>query len=77
MRTLNISQIQYKIMTLPPSGGLSQLSSVYSKYGYTPMNGAKIMTVGTVITGSENRVYYGRPDPDFLAEEKVSSSEAA
>lgn len=72
---LSNENIQYKIMTLPPSGGLSQLSSVYSKYGYTPMNGAKIMTVGTVITGSENRVYYGRPDPDFLAEEKWGTFE--
>jgi hypothetical protein len=72
---LKNENIAYKVMTLPATGQLSQLSSVYSKYGYQPVNGAKITAKETMISGSENRIHYGRPNPDHASEEKWGTFE--
>lgn len=72
---LSNENIEYKILSLPPTGQVSQLSNVYSKYGYMPVNGAKIIEPGTVVSGSENRIHYSRPNPDFTPEQKWGTFE--
>jgi hypothetical protein len=56
--------LQYTITSPPSSGSLYQLSDVFSKYGYDPKAGAVINAGTTVVTGSNNRIYYKRPSPD-------------
>ena len=56
--------LQYTITTPPSSGSLYQLSDVFSKYGYDPKAGAVINAGTTIVTGSNNRIYYKRPSPD-------------
>lgn len=58
------STLQYEIRSLPATGSLYQLSQVYSEYGYEPKAGTLITSVPTLVTGSNNRVYYRRPDID-------------
>jgi hypothetical protein len=58
------SQLQYEIRSLPATGSLYQLSQVYSEYGYEPKAGTLITSVPTLVTGSNNRIYYRRPDVD-------------
>ena len=52
-----------EVASLPSSGTLSQLSKVFSKFGYDPKKGAGAKAGGAV-TGSNNRVYYARPEYD-------------
>jgi len=54
----------YKILSPTTSGSLYQLSQVFSNYGYSPVYGTKI-TSDSVVTGSQNRVYYSRPSRDI------------
>jgi len=61
-------ELQYEIRTLPETGYLYQLSQVYSDYGYQPVAGSLITEVGTIVTGSNNRVYYRRPEIDVEGE---------
>ena len=65
------SQIQYKIDSVPSSGSMYQLSQVFSSYGYEPKGGELISFAGTVVTGSNNRIYYKRPNPDAAGLNKV------
>lgn len=58
------STLQYEIRSLPETGSLYQLSQVYSEYGYEPKAGTLITSVPTLVTGSNNRVYYRRPNID-------------
>lgn len=58
------TKLQYKVQGTPQTGSLFQLSQVYSAYGYNPIAGTQITTAGTVVIGSNNRVYYKRPTPD-------------
>ncbi|RYG95363.1 hypothetical protein EON65_56080, partial [archaeon] len=62
----SLSQLTYTITAPPSSGTLSQLSQVYSKYGYEPKHGAKILAAPVNVTGSQNRVHYARPHPDYV-----------
>jgi hypothetical protein len=57
--------LTYRILNAPTSGTLYQLSQVFSAYGYNPKQGSKINTGDTIVTGSNNRVYYKRPSPDM------------
>jgi len=59
-----------RITSLPETGTLNQLSQVYSEYGYPPMQGSKIIKVGTVVSGSKNRLVYARPKNDQNVEGK-------
>lgn len=68
-----VLQFQFAVVSLPSTGSLSQLSSVYSKYGYEPKNGVKIVSTPTNVTGSNHRVYYSRPTPDFPSNHKWDS----
>lgn len=54
------------------TGSLYQLSQVFSQYGYQPINGAQFTQNSTVVTGSNNRVYYARPTPDAATNNKVT-----
>lgn len=56
-------------------GSLYQLSQVYSQYGYEPKAGTDIskITSSTMVTGSNNRVYYKRPSPDAVTNSKWGS----
>lgn len=64
------------VMTTPESGSLYQLSHVFSKYGYEPKNGAKIQNgTSAEVTGSNNRVFYTRPNPDSAGVNKWGSFE--
>lgn len=56
--------LQYTITSPPSSGSLFQLSDVYSKYGYDPKAGVAITSGPSIVTGSNNRIYYKRPSPD-------------
>ena len=49
------------IKTLPASGQLYQLSTVYNNYGYEPKLGAAVNNPGTTITGKNNRFFYKAP----------------
>lgn len=62
--------LTYKIQTAPKSGKLFQLSQVYSAYGYNPKSGIQINDGDTIVTGSNNRVYYQRPTPDSATNSK-------
>jgi hypothetical protein len=62
------------VTSLPSSGTLSQLSQVFSNYGYEPKNGMVIQAVPTNVTGSNNRVYYARPSPDQAGINKVHNA---
>lgn len=54
-----------KIVSLPESGSLHQLSSVFAKYAYEPKRGIRINNPEEmVLPGSGNRVYYARPEYD-------------
>lgn len=64
------SQYKYIVLSPPLSGSLYQLSQVFSQYGYQPVNGAQIMRNSTTVTGSNNRVYYSRPNPDAATNNK-------
>mmetsp|Transcript_34772 Transcript_34772/g.41937 ORF Transcript_34772/g.41937 Transcript_34772/m.41937 type:complete len:363 (-) Transcript_34772:57-1145(-) len=55
---------QATITTLPTSGSLYQVSSVYNKYGYDPKIGTLVTTVPTNVTGDDSRVVYVRPNID-------------
>ncbi|KAJ8602070.1 hypothetical protein CTAYLR_001603 [Chrysophaeum taylorii] len=55
--------LRAQVVSLPESGTLSQLSSVFSKYAYEPKRG-KAVVAPSVVTGSKNRVYYARPEYD-------------
>lgn len=62
---LDGDNLKYHITSPPGSGKLTQLSQVYSKYGYEPKAGTAIKNSGdTQVTGSMNRVYYKRSAPD-------------
>jgi len=65
--TLSPTELTFTIKSLPADGDLYQLSSVYSKYGYAPKLGSKIVTVGAVVTGSDHRLIYRRRSPDAAA----------
>ena len=56
-------QLKYTIIQPAVTGSLHQLSQVFSKYGYEPKNGEKIITSETNVrvTGSNNRIIYSRP----------------
>jgi len=56
--------LQFNIIKPPSSGLLYQLSDVFSKYGYDPKAGISITDSSTIVTGSNNRIYYKRPSPD-------------
>jgi hypothetical protein len=43
---------------------------VYSSYGYNPKAGIQIIDGETVVTGSNDRVYYKRPSPDGASNAK-------
>ena len=58
----------YVISQLPSRGTLYQLSSVYSSHGYEPIQGTKITTKNTTITGSMNRVYYKHANQRLCSE---------
>lgn len=58
----------FNISSLPESGSLYQLSQVFSSYGYMPVAGAAISSAGTIVSGSNNRVYYTRPHVDAAGE---------
>lgn len=62
------SVLKYEIRSLPETGSLYQLSQVYSEYGYNPKAGTLITTVPVQVTGSNNRIYYKRPDVDIEGE---------
>lgn len=64
-------QFQFTVESLPTTGKISQLSQVFSKYGYEPKNGVPISSAPTNITGSNHRLYYSRPTPDFASNKKV------
>ena len=68
------TDFKFGIQTLPQSGSLYQLSQVYSNYGYEPKHGQQITSKDkeTVVTGSNNRVYYTRPKPDVATNQMVS-----
>lgn len=58
--------LEYKITNGPTVGTLYQLSQVYSSYGYEPKAGLEVLNDElTVVSGSNNRVYYKRPIPDI------------
>lgn len=62
---LDGDKLKYHITMPPDSGKLTQLSQVFSKYGYDPKAGTIISNSGNIqVTGSKNRVYYKRPFPD-------------
>lgn len=61
------TELKFTIKSLPADGDLYQLSNVYSKYGYEPKLGSKIVTVGAVVTGSDHRLVYRRRSPDAAA----------
>ena len=66
-------QLKFHITSPPGSGKLTQLSQVYSKYGYDPKAGSVIATsAATQVTGSKNRVYYKRASPDAATNQLVS-----
>ncbi len=46
------------INSLPKFGKIYQLSHVYSNYGYQPIKGTLISNSNTLVTGSNNRIYY-------------------
>lgn len=48
---------------MPQTGSISQLSKVFSDYGYEPKRGVAARS-GERVTGSKNRVYYQRPTAD-------------
>lgn len=59
------SKMTFTTKSAPSSAGLHQLSQVYSSYGYEPKAGTQITSsADTVVTGSNNRLYYRRPSPD-------------
>ncbi|KAH8069965.1 hypothetical protein JL721_5507 [Aureococcus anophagefferens] len=51
------------VSSLPASGVLSQLSKVFSKFGYDPKKGSGAKA-GAAVTGSNNRLHYARPTYD-------------
>jgi len=62
---LDGDKLKYHITSSPNSGKLTQLSQVYSNYGYEPKAGTVIQgSDSTQVTGSQNRVYYKRFAPD-------------
>lgn len=62
---LDGDKLKYHVTSTPNSGKLTQLSQVFSKYGYDPKAGVSISgSSDTQVTGSKNRVYYKRPPPD-------------
>lgn len=63
-------QLTYTIIEPPKSGKLYQLSQVFSSYGYNPKAGVQIISSDTVVTGSNDRVYYKRPSPDAASNGK-------
>lgn len=62
--------LSYSILEAPKSGKLYQLSQVFSSYGYNPKAGVQINSGDTVVTGSNDRVYYKRPSPDAASNTK-------
>lgn len=64
----------YVISQLPAHGTLHQLSNVYSSHGYEPIQGAKITTNNTPVTGSMNRVYYKQAKQRLCSENADSFS---
>ena len=62
--------MEFRVASTPASGRLTQLSHVYSSYGYEPKDGNIITTVPAQVTGSKNRVYYKRPTPDVATVNK-------
>lgn len=64
--------MKYFVTSVPESGTLYQLSQVFSNYGYEPKNGEKITSTKTQVTGSNNRVYYTRNQPDAAGLNKVN-----
>lgn len=62
--------LTYRILEAPKSGKLYQLSQVFSSYGYNPKNGVQINSGDTIVTGSNDRVYYKRPSPDAASNTK-------
>lgn len=62
--------LTYRILEAPKSGKLYQLSQVFSSYGYNPKNGVQINSGDTIVTGSNDRVYYKRPSPDATSNSK-------
>ena len=68
----NFLQLKYHITSPPDSGTLTQLSQVYSNYGYLPKAGTVIKSgMDTQVTGSQNRVYYKRSSPDAAKNQLV------
>jgi len=57
-------QMTYRTKELPSTGTIHQLSQVYSAYGYEPKKGTDITSQDVAVTGSNNRIYYKRPNPD-------------
>lgn len=62
---LDGDKLKYHVTSPPNSGKLTQLSQVFSNYGYNPKAGTVINSAtDTQVTGSQNRVYYKRSAPD-------------
>lgn len=57
--------VVYYINSLPTKGSVYQLSQVFSAYGIEPKKGDQITKTKTVVTGSNSRILYVRPSPDF------------
>lgn len=62
LRTYDVDgdYLSTKVISLPATGTLSQISHVYSEYGYAPKLG-KAIHAGDTVTGSGNRVMYSPP----------------
>lgn len=71
------TDFKFAVQTIPATGSLYQLSQVFSNYGYEPKFGTVINNQAsseTIVTGSNNRVYYTRPKPDVVTNQMVSST---
>jgi len=68
--SLNPNNIKMNITKQDFSGTLCQLSQTFSAYGQGNGRGRIITKENSVVTGSMNRVYYERPNPDNNPDEK-------
>lgn len=62
-------KLTYTIKSVPSTGVLYQLSQVYSNHNINPKAGI-VLTPEMNVTGSNNRIYYKRPNPDVGTTEK-------
>jgi len=69
---LDGDDLDARIVTLPQTGSLYQLSKIYSDYGYEPIYGTPISSTNIKVTGSQNRLLYKRPIADSVKYDKWS-----